>query len=198
MLCARTGLGGGTVGWFYLSDDKIISCQQIKIIRKAISVHHSILDLTVQTTDDQSKSLRAYAGDVLLIVNVASKCGYTPQYAGLEQLHRTYAAQGLHVLGFPCNDFGEQEPGAIAEIQQFCSLHYDVTFELFNKIHVKGPDQAPLYTRLTQSEPAGDVGWNFEKFLIGRDGEVVGRFKSAITPDSPELVQAVEQALAAA
>lgn len=155
----------------------------------------SIFDLTVQATDGVDKPLREYAGKVLLIVNVASQCGLTPQYAGLEQLNRTYADRGLRVLGFPCNDFGAQEPGTIEEIQEFCSTKYQASFDLFNKIHVKGPEQAPLYARLTETEPAGDVSWNFEKFLVGRDGQVVGRFKPQVTPDSPELVSAIEQAL---
>ncbi len=155
----------------------------------------SIFDLTVQATDGTAKPLRDYAGDVLLIVNVASQCGLTPQYAGLEQLNRTYAARGLRVLGFPCNDFGAQEPGAIEEIQEFCSTKYQASFDLFDKVHVKGPEQTPLYARLTETEPAGDVTWNFEKFLVGRDGQVVGRFKPAVTPDSAELVSAIEQAL---
>ena len=155
----------------------------------------SIFDLTVQAADGTDKPLRDYAGQVLLIVNVASHCGNTPQYAGLEQLNRTYAASGLRVLGFPCNDFGEQEPGTMEEIQQFCSTHYQTSFDLFNKIHVKGPEQTPLYARLTAAEPSGDVAWNFEKFLVDRAGQVVGRFKPTVTPDSPELVSAIEHAL---
>jgi len=159
-------------------------------------VHHSVYDFTVQTAAGEDKSLRDYAGNVLLIVNVASQCGLTPQYAGLENLQRTYAAQGLRVLGFPCNDFGAQEPGTIEEIQQFCTTRFDVTFDLFNKIHVKGPDQAPLYAQLMQTEPSGDVAWNFEKFLVGRDGSVVERFKPQVTPDDAEFVKKIEQALA--
>jgi glutathione peroxidase len=158
-------------------------------------VSSSILDLTVQAADGTEKPLRDYAGHVLLIVNVASQCGYTPQYAGLEQLNRTYAGQGLRVLGFPCNDFGAQEPGTIEEIQEFCSTKYQASFDLFDKIHVKGPEQTPLYTRLTEAEPAGDVSWNFEKFLVGRDGQVIGRFKTAVSPESTEFVSAIEQTL---
>ncbi len=159
-------------------------------------MHHSVYNFTVQTAAGEDKSLRDYAGNVLLIVNVASQCGLTSQYAGLENLQRTYAAQGLRVLGFPCNDFGAQEPGTIEEIQQFCATRYAVTFDLFDKVHVKGPEQTPLYGLLTQTEPTGDVAWNFEKFLIGRDGSVVGRFKPQVTPDDAELVKTIERALA--
>lgn len=156
----------------------------------------SISDVTVQTTDGKAKSLNDYTGDVLLIVNVASKCGNTPQYAQLEALNQRYTAQGLRVLGFPCNDFGNQEPGTLEEIQQFCSTNYDVTFPIFNKVHAKGEDKSPLYQRLTQAEPAGDVSWNFEKFLIAKDGTVVGRFTPKTKPDAPEVVSAIERELA--
>jgi len=157
----------------------------------------SIMDVTVKAADGQDKPLSDYTGEVLLIVNVASKCGYTPQYAGLEALHRKYKEQGLRVLGFPCNQFGAQEPGSMEEILTFCSTRYNVTFDLFDKIEVNGPNRSPLYAILTQAEPAGDVQWNFEKVLVGRDGVVVGRYRSKIAPDSPELVSAIEQALQA-
>lgn len=156
----------------------------------------SISDVTVQTADGRPKSLGDYKGNVLLIVNVASKCGNTPQYAQLEELNRKYASQGLRVLGFPSNDFGGQEPGTIEEIQQFCSTQYGVTFPIFDKVHAKGPDQSPLYERLSQAEPAGEVAWNFEKFLVARDGVVVGRFKHRMKPDDPEIVSAIERELA--
>jgi glutathione peroxidase len=132
---------------------------------------------------------------VLLIVNVASRCGFTPQYAGLQGLQDTYGDQGFAVLGFPCNDFGAQEPGSLSEIQTFCSTTYGASFELFDKVHASGEKSEP-YLTLTQSEPAGDVAWNFEKFLIGRDGTVLGRFKSGVAPESPELKAAIEAALA--
>jgi glutathione peroxidase len=157
----------------------------------------TITDITVKTIDGQEKSLGVYAGNVLLIVNVASFCGYTSQYRGLEALNQKYQAQGLRVLGFPCNDYGMQEPGSNNEIAQFCSRNYGVSFELFDKLHAKGPDQHPLYARLTTAlEPSSDVAWNFEKFLVNKQGEVVARFGSAVTPDAPELVRAIEQELA--
>lgn len=156
----------------------------------------TITDLAVTTIDGKEKPLADYAGKVLLIVNVASRCGYTPQYTGLEQLYRKYHAQGLDVLAFPCNDYGGQEPGTNEEIVQFCTTKYDVTFPLFDKVHAKGAQQHPLYDRLTAVDSAGDVSWNFEKFLVNKHGEVVARFKSAVTLESPELVSAIERALA--
>jgi glutathione peroxidase len=156
----------------------------------------SVSDITVKTIDGKEKPLKDYAGNVLLIVNVASYCGYTPQYKGLEQLSQKYKDQGLRVLGFPCNDFGAQEPGTNDEIQQFCDRTYGVTFELFDKVHAKGADQHPLYKTLTDSvTPAGAVSWNFEKFLIGKHGDVVARYRSGVTPDSPELIDAIEKEL---
>jgi glutathione peroxidase len=156
----------------------------------------SVSDITVKTIDGKDKPLSDYAGDVLLIVNVASYCGYTPQYKGLEQLSQKYKDQGLRVLGFPCNDFGAQEPGTNDEIQQFCDRTYGVTFELFDKVHAKGANQHPLYKTLTDSvSPAGAVSWNFEKFLIGKNGDVVARYRSGVTPDSPELIAAIEKEL---
>ncbi|MBC7971126.1 MAG: glutathione peroxidase [Verrucomicrobia bacterium] len=157
----------------------------------------TITDLAVTTIDGKEKPLSEYAGKVLLIVNVASRCGFTPQYAGLEALYQQYHAQGLEVLAFPCNDYGGQEPGTNEEIVQFCSTKYDVTFPLFDKVRAKGSQQHPLYARLTSVDSAGDVSWNFEKFLVNKKGEVVERFKSAVKPDAPELVGAIEQALAA-
>jgi glutathione peroxidase len=155
-----------------------------------------ISDITVKTIDGKDKPLSDYAGNVLLIVNVASYCGYTPQYKGLEQLSQKYKDQGLRVLGFPCNDFGAQEPGTNDEIQQFCDRTYGVTFELFDKVHAKGANQHPLYKTLTDSvSPAGAVSWNFEKFLIGKNGDVVARYRSGVTPDSPELIAAIEKEL---
>jgi glutathione peroxidase len=132
------------------------------------------------------------------VVNVASKCGYTPQYKGLEAIHRKYQDKGLKVLGFPSNDFGAQEPGTLQEIKEFCSSEYGVTFPMFDKVHVKGPQQHPLYAALTgKDSPApGEVKWNFGKFLIGRDGKVIKRFDSKVTPDSVELTEAIEAALA--
>ncbi|MDX2230763.1 MAG: glutathione peroxidase [Leptolyngbyaceae cyanobacterium bins.349] len=156
-----------------------------------------VTDLSVKTIDGQDKALSDYAGKVLLIVNVASQCGYTPQYKGLEALYQQYREQGLEVLAFPCNDYGAQEPGSNAEIQQFCETRYGVTFPLFDKVHAKGAEQHPLYARLTQTAPVGDVAWNFEKFLVSKQGEVVGRYKSSVAPDSAELIRAIERELAA-
>lgn len=157
----------------------------------------TIFDLTVKTIKGEEKQLSEYEGKVLLIVNLASYCGYTPQYKGLEQLNLKYQKLGLRVLGFPCNDYGEQEPGTNEEIQTFCSRNYGVTFELFEKVHAKGSQQHPLYKFLTSSvEPRGDVSWNFEKFLVDKKGEVIARFRSSIAPESPELITAIEQALA--
>jgi glutathione peroxidase len=156
----------------------------------------NVSDVVVTSSTGDSQRLGDFGGKVLLIVNVASRCGFTRQYAGLQALQDTYGPRGLQVLGFPCNDFGAQEPGSLAEIQQFCSTTYGASFTLFDKVHAKGVKTAP-YDLLTQVEPAGDVEWNFEKFLVGRDGSVLGRFKSAVEPDGPELTTAIEAALAA-
>jgi glutathione peroxidase len=134
-----------------------------------------------------------YKGRVLLIVNTASRCGYTRQYADLEALHRRYKDRGLTVLGFPCNDFGAQEPGSEAEIKRFCTERFDVSFPLFSKIHVKGPQQAPLYRLLTEAK--GEVSWNFTKFLVDQHGTIVARFGSGAAPLSKSLTQAIEKAL---
>ena len=158
----------------------------------------TISDITVKTIDGQDKALSDYAGNVLLIVNVASYCGYTPQYKGLEQLNQAYRQTGLRVLGFPCNDFGAQEPGTTDEISKFCDRNYGVSFELFDKIHAKGSQQHPLYERLTHAiPPNSNVAWNFEKFLVNKKGEVVARYPSSISPDDPELKAAIERELQA-
>jgi glutathione peroxidase len=156
----------------------------------------NVSDVVVRTAAGEERRLGEWAGKVLLIVNVASRCGFTRQYAGLQALQDRFGPRGFAVLGFPCNDFGAQEPGSLEEIQQFCSATYGVGFELFDKVHATGTKTAP-YDTLTQSEPAGDVAWNFEKFLIGRDGTVLGRFKSAVEPEGAELIEAIEKALAA-
>lgn len=155
-----------------------------------------VSDISVKTIQGEERLLGSYTGQVLLIVNVASYCGYTPQYAGLEQLYQKYKDRGLQVLAFPCNDFGAQEPGSNEDIILFCERNYGVSFELFDKVHAVGSQQHPLYARLTSSvEPTGGVSWNFEKFLVGKNGEVVGRFKSGVRPDSPELIAAIEREL---
>ena len=156
----------------------------------------SVNGVTVRSADGSDKSLGDFAGNVLLIVNVASRCGFTKQYAGLEALNQSYGAKGLKVLGFPCNDFGAQEPGTLVEIKTFCSTTYGASFELFDKVHATGTTTEP-YTTLNQMEPAGDVAWNFEKFLVGKDGTVIARFKSGVDPESAELKSAIEAALAA-
>jgi glutathione peroxidase len=147
--------------------------------------------------DGKPIDLASYQGKVVLVVNVASRCGATPQYAGLQKLHDTYKDRGLVVIGFPANDFGAQEPGSDAQIAEFCSSKYGVTFPMFSKITVKGPGAPALYKTLTQSaDPPGDIAWNFEKFLLGRDGAVIGRFKTRVSPDDPALIAAIEAALA--
>jgi glutathione peroxidase len=157
----------------------------------------SIYDFTAVDIDGRERSLGEFRGKVLLIVNTASQCGFTYQYKGLEALHRDYADKGVEVLGFPCNQFGKQEPGDSAEIKNFCSLNYDVTFPMFAKIEVNGPNAAPLYDYLTRAKGGGLLGrgikWNFTKFLIGRDGKVIARFPPTAKPES--LTGAIERAL---
>ena len=150
-------------------------------------------EVMVRDAEGNPKRLGDWGGQVLLVVNVASRCGFTRQYAGLQALQETYGSQGFSVLGFPCNDFGAQEPGSLPEIQQFCSSTYGASFPLFDKVTMA---EEP-YSSLTQSEPAGPVAWNFEKFLVGKDGSVIARFKSGVEPDSAELKAAIESALAA-
>ncbi|MBX3250295.1 MAG: glutathione peroxidase [Myxococcales bacterium] len=158
-------------------------------------------DFTLRTLDGEERGLDAYAGKVVLIVNVASECGLTPQYEGLEELHRAYGDRGLVVLGVPCNQFGGQEPGDEATIKAFCTTRYDVTFPMSSKLDVNGPGRHPLYQWLT-AEPTepdgpGDVQWNFGKFLVGKDGAVLARFAPTTTPTSEKVVRAIEAALAA-
>jgi glutathione peroxidase len=159
----------------------------------------SIYDVPVRALDGAEASLADYKDQVLLVVNVASKCGLTPQYTGLEKLHEKFADRGFVVLGFPCNQFGEQEPGSADEIATFCSSSYGVTFPLFEKNDVNGPDRQPLYdvlTPLADSEGnTGDIRWNFEKFLVDRNGEPVQRFSPLTEPESDELVEAIEKLL---
>ena len=183
----------------------------------------SLYEIPLTTLSDQPSSLASHRGQVLLIVNVASKCGFTPQYTGLESLYQSYKNRGLAVLGFPANEFASQEPGTNQEIAQFCSLDYPVSFPVFGKITVTGPQKHPLYRELIAECPAREFDdnalrenlagylksqnlpgpndppellWNFEKFLIARDGRVLGRFASDVAPDDPRLVSAIEQALA--
>jgi glutathione peroxidase len=165
----------------------------------AVNVAHGATPLAgeMKSLDGKPVDLAAYKGKVVLIVNVASRCGYTRQYAGLQKLYDSHKDKGLVVLGFPANDFGAQEPGSDADIAKFCSTTYGVTFPMFSKITVKGDGKTPLYKALTEAaDPKGEVAWNFEKFLIGKDGSVVGRFKSGVAPDSAELAKAIEAELA--
>jgi glutathione peroxidase len=159
----------------------------------------SIYDIELPRLDGKPAKLSDYTGKVVLAVNVASKCGLTPQYAGLQALNDRYAERGFVVLGFPSNQFFGQEPGSAEQIQEFCSLNYCVTFPLFSKLDVKGSHQHPLYAILTEtpddSGKAGNVGWNFEKFLVGRDGRVVRRFRSKVVPEDPHLIEAIESLL---
>jgi glutathione peroxidase len=156
----------------------------------------SLRDIPVNTLAGQPSSLAELDGKTLLVVNVASKCGLTPQYAGLEDLHKRFADQGFAVVGFPCNQFGGQEPGSADEIAEFCSATYGVSFPMFEKIDVNGAQRHPIYTELTATADAdgeaGDVQWNFEKFLVGPDGAVLARFRPMTAPDAPELVEAIE------
>ena len=156
----------------------------------------TMYDVPVKTLDGRPASLGEMAGKTLLIVNVASKCGLTPQYTGLEQLHERFGERGFAVVGFPCNQFGGQEPGSAEEIAEFCSATYGVTFPMFEKIEVNGPGRHPIYEELTAvpdaTGEAGDIQWNFEKFLIGPDGAVIARFRPRTEPDDPVLVAAIE------
>lgn len=162
----------------------------------------SPLGFTVKDIDGKEVDLaKKYDGKVCLIVNVASECGLTPQYEQLTELHEKYKEEGLAILAFPANDFNNQEPGSNEEIKEFCSTKYGVDFDLFSKISVKGDDQAPLYAYLTSEETnedfAGEIEWNFTKFIVGKDGKVVARFAPKVKPDAPEVVKALEEALAA-
>jgi len=158
-------------------------------------------DIPVNTLAGQPSSLGDLDGKTLLIVNVASKCGLTPQYAGLEALHERYADRGFSVVGFPCNQFGGQEPGSADQIAEFCSMTYGVSFPMFEKIEVNGPGRHPIYDELTATADAegkaGDIQWNFEKFLVGPDGGVIARFRPLTTPEAPELIEAIEANLPA-
>ena len=160
----------------------------------------AIYDIPVRALDGSPASLRDHAGKVLLIVNVASKCGLTPQYAGLERLHEKFAERGFAVIGVPCNQFGEQEPGSSGEIQTFCSTTYGVTFPMLEKCDVNGESRHPLYAALTEltddSGHTGDIRWNFEKFLVNRAGEPVLRFSPLVDPESDELIEGIEKLLA--
>jgi len=154
----------------------------------------SIHEFTMNNIDGQATPFASMKGKAVLVVNVASQCGYTPQYAGLQALYEKYKGQGLVIIGVPANNFGGQEPGTNEDIKQFCSRKYSVTFPIMAKVSVKGDDKTPLYQYLT-STTGGEVKWNFTKFLVGKDGKPVQRFESGVSPDSPELAAAIEKAL---
>jgi glutathione peroxidase len=160
---------------------------------------HSIYDFTMKSIDGQPVSLESYHGKVVLLVNVASKCGFTPQYAGLEAVFEKYKDRGLVIVGIPANNFAQQEPGTNEEIKKFCSNKYNVSFPMMSKVSVLGDDETPLYQFLTDKSAnpaiAGDIKWNFTKFLFDRDGRPVARFEPAVKPDSPEVTAAIEATL---
>jgi glutathione peroxidase len=176
-----------------------ISLFSMNAAESSMKAADSIYDIPLQDIDGHATSLSAYKGKVLLIVNVASHCGFTPQYAALEAVYQKYKDQGLVICGFPCNQFGGQEPGSDAEIKQFCTAKYNVTFPMFDKLEVNGDGRHPLYVLLAGKDSPfpGDIGWNFTKFLISRDGKIIDRFSSKIKPDSDEVTKALEAALAA-
>ncbi len=159
----------------------------------------TVHEIDLQTLSGDAATLGDFAGSTILVVNVASQCGLTPQYAGLQRLYERFADRGLVVAGFPCNQFGEQEPGTSEEISEFCSVNYGVSFPMFAKIDVNGPDRHPLYAELTDvadaEGKAGDIQWNFEKFLLGPDGKVLARFRPMTEPEAPEVVSAIEASL---
>jgi len=159
----------------------------------------SVHEFSLKSIDGQATPLANFKGKVVMIVNVASRCGFTPQYKELEAVYKKYKDQGLVILGFPANNFMGQEPGTDEEIKTFCSTKYNVTFPMFSKISVKGDDKAPLYQFLTDKNAnpttGGEIGWNFTKFLVNRDGKVIQRFDTKVKPDSPEVISAIETAL---
>jgi len=165
----------------------------------AFAQAHSIYEFTMKSIDGQSVSLKSYSGKVVMLVNVASKCGFTPQYAGLESLYEKYKDRGFVIVGIPANNFAQQEPGTDEEIKTFCTRKYNVSFPMMSKVSVLGDDETPLYRFLTDKsvnpQVGGDIKWNFTKFLFDRDGKPVARFEPAIKPDSPEVQSAIESAL---
>ena len=158
----------------------------------------SVYEFTIKDIKGNDLSLSKYKGKVLLIVNVASKCGYTRQYSGLQNIYEKYKDKGFEILAFPCNDFGGQEPGSNEEIAEFCSVNFNVTFPIFDKVKVLGDDKSPLFKFLTDSiqSNSGDINWNFEKFLISKNGNIVNRFKSSVEPESEKLISQIEEELA--
>ena len=168
------------------------------IMATSLFAASGVYSFTLNSIDGKPSPIADYKGKVVLIVNVASQCGYTPQYSALEAIYEKYKDQGFVILGFPANNFGAQEPGTNEEIKTFCTRKYSVTFPMYSKISVKGADQAPLYSYLTKETGAGisgEIKWNFTKFLVDRDGKVVQRFEPAVTPDSKEVTGAIEKQL---
>jgi glutathione peroxidase len=167
-----------------------------------MAAEKTIYDFTLNSIEGQPAPLAAYKGKVIMLVNVASRCGFTPQYTALESVYEKYKDRGFVIVGIPANNFGSQEPGTNQEIKTFCTTKYNVTFPMMSKVSVKGDDKTPLYQFLTDKaanpQTGGEIQWNFTKFLIGRDGRVITRFESAVTPDSPEVVAAIEKALSQA
>ena len=163
-----------------------------------MATEKSVHDFTLNSIDGQATSLASYKGKVVLLVNVASRCGYTPQYSALQAVYEKYKDRGLVIVGIPANNFGAQEPGTNEEIKTFCKTKYSVSFPMMAKVSVKGDDITPLYQFLTDKKAptGGEIKWNFTKFLVGPDGKVIGRFEPQVTPDSPELNAAIEKALA--
>lgn len=177
----------------------LLLCATVLVQSFSLSAAESLYDIPLKDIDGRDTSLKEYQGKVLLLVNVASKCGFTPQYAGLEALYKKYQGRGLVICGFPCNQFGGQEPGTEADIKQFCPSKYEVTFPMFSKLEVNGDHRHPLYNLLAGKDSPfpGNIHWNFTKFLVGRDGKIIGRFDSKVKPDSSEAVKVIETALAA-
>jgi glutathione peroxidase len=175
----------------------LLATVSLSMVAMAADSSSPLLSIPLKDIKGNDTSLNAYSGKVILVVNVASKCGFTPQYAGLEALYEKYKDKGFVIVAVPSNDFGSQEPGTPEEIQSFCKKNFGVTFPLMEKVHVKGAEKCPLYISLTGSDSKfpGEVGWNFTKFLIDRNGQLVNRFPSPVKPDAPQLVGAVESAL---
>jgi glutathione peroxidase len=177
-------------------------CCVLLVSASLMAADKNIYDFTLNSIDGQSAPLAAYKGKVVMLVNVASRCGFTPQYTGLEAVYEKYQDRGFVIVGLPANNFGGQEPGSNQEIKTFCSAKYHVTFPMMAKVSVKGDDKIPLYQYLTDKsahpQTGGDIEWNFTKFLIGSDGRVLARFEPKVTPDSPQVTAAIEKALTAA
>jgi len=182
----------------FMASAIITNLTAAKTPAKVTEIPDSFKNIVVKDMNGKEVKLSDFEGKVLLIVNVASKCGYTPQYKELEAIYEKYKGQGLEILAFPCNDFGGQEPGTNEEIKQFCSLNYNVSFKLFDKIKVLGDEKSPLYSFLINNPAVekGDVKWNFEKFLIDKRGNPVARFRSKVKPDSEDMIKAIEAQLA--